>query len=130
MLSRIFFLIIKYMFEYSDAQLDRLQKLISISRLAPYLERANNDRRRAIKLYERNSHLSEAIYGILQGLEIVLRNSFQQTLTTSLRTDQWYNNIEWRYPQNEQVKSAKEEMRRLNKAVESDRIVAQLSFGF
>ncbi len=43
----------------------------------------------AIRLYERNTELSEALYGVVQGFEVTLRNAVHNILGASLGTT-WY----------------------------------------
>jgi hypothetical protein len=40
------------------------------------------DIERAIRVYEQNTLLAESLYGVLQGLEIALRNTIHAQLTT------------------------------------------------
>jgi hypothetical protein len=118
------------MFDYSDTQLDALRRLLSEPRLQPYLEQTSQDGRRAIKLYERNSDLSEALYGLLQGLEIAMRNSFHETLSDGFKTSEWYDMLILKHTQSKQLQTAKRALRNERKPLESGRIVAELSFGF
>jgi len=62
-------------FDYTPTNLAELEVLLSSDRLQPYRKSVGGDSERAIQLYEQNTLLAESLYGILQGLEIALRNS-------------------------------------------------------
>ena len=51
---------------------------------------ATGDLSRALELYEYNVQLSEAMYGLLHGLEIAVRNAEHHALTASFGTPYWY----------------------------------------
>ena len=118
------------MFDYSEAQLKNIEHFLSSQRLTPYLLLADNDKRKAIRLYERNTDLSEALYGILQGLEIALRNSIHHTMSANTGREDWFDAIAFAYPQTEQLSSAKKALTQQSKPLETGRIIAELSFGF
>ncbi len=117
-------------FLYSAPQLDALENALSAERLQPYLSLAKHDRRRAIRLYERNTALSQSLYGVLQGLEITLRNSFHSTLSAKLCTSAWYNSWPLAAPQADQLRRAGVSLLREGKPLDPGRIVAELPFGF
>lgn len=52
-----------------------LERTISRVRLKKYLEMADGNLDAAISIYEQNIKISEAMYPVLQGLEICLRNT-------------------------------------------------------
>jgi hypothetical protein len=81
-------------FEYTDRVLRNLAKGISAERLAPYYVQARKDLWVAIRLYERNTRLSEALYGVVQGLEILLRNAIHTKLTERLGREDWYETLQ------------------------------------
>lgn len=118
------------MFNCTESQLDSLQRLISLPRLTPYLNLAAGDRRKAIKLYERNSDLSESLWGVLQGLEIALRNSIHESMINASGVTDWHDCINLHPRQISQLDAAREELNRRSVPMESSRLVAQLSFGF
>jgi len=62
-------------FVYRPDELASLERFLSLERLGPYLALASDNMRQAIHLYERNTFLSEALYGLLQGLEVPVRNA-------------------------------------------------------
>jgi Abi-like protein len=117
-------------FAYTPEELERLKQSLSEERLGPYLALAGSDLREAIRLYERNTSLSEALYGLLQGLEVPLRNAMHHALSVGLSREDWYDSIVWRVAQQEQVDNAKESLRAKAKPVTPGRMVAELTFGF
>jgi hypothetical protein len=68
-------------FSYDPACLETLVKYISLDRLAAYFVMTKRNSERAIRLYERNTELSEALYGVVQGLEVTLRNAVHNALS-------------------------------------------------
>jgi hypothetical protein len=117
-------------FAYTPEELERLKQSLSEERLGPSLALAGSDLREAIRLYERNTSLSEALYGLLQGLEVPLRNAMHHALSVGLSREDWYDSIVWRVAQQEQVDNAKESLRAKAKPVTPGRMVAELTFGF
>ncbi len=117
-------------FLYSVAQLDALERNLSSERLHPYLILAKSDRARAIRLYERNTALSQSLYGVLQGLEVTVRNAFHSTLGKSLNDPTWYDSWQLAAPQRDHLNRAKGSLSREGKSLAPGRIVAELSFGF
>ncbi len=49
-----------------------------------------NDLALALDLYEKNVAVSEALFGLLHGLEVAVRNSLHHTLSTDLGIADWY----------------------------------------
>jgi hypothetical protein len=117
-------------FTYSVAELDSIRQSLSQERLGPYLNLAANNLRQAIQLYERNTSLSEALYGLLQGLEVSLRNSMDSVLAQGLAREDWYDSIVWQMAQQEQIDSAKVSLQKKAKPVQPGRMVAELTLGF
>lgn len=77
---------------WPEELLDDLEASFSPERLDTYLAVAQGDRERALKLYTRNTELSAAFYGPLQGLEVALRNALHRELTR-LYGAAWYDNL-------------------------------------
>lgn len=77
-------------FQYDNKNLLTIEKYISPERLAAYVAYARGDKWVAIRLYERNTEVSEAIYGVIQALEITLRNAIHYTLSGQLGGPEWY----------------------------------------
>lgn len=101
--------------------------LLSKERLSSYSKATLEE---TIKNYERNTILSEAIYGLLQGVEIALRNSIHNVLTAGLSRSDWYNYFSWQKPELDALDQAKDKLVRRRKAVAPGAIVAELPFGF
>ena len=74
---------------WTEDLLDDLEASFSPDRLSTYLTAAGGERERALQLYTRNTQLSAAFYGPLQGLEIALRNALHRQLTR-LYGAAWY----------------------------------------
>jgi hypothetical protein len=80
-------------FVYSTEAVNKLEQGISAERLAAYIATAKGDRNRAISLYEFNIRASEGLYGILQALEVSLRNSIHNVMTSDMGCANWYDFI-------------------------------------
>jgi hypothetical protein len=118
------------LFAYTNEQLDSLIATLSTDRLTPYLNAAGGDRLYAVRLYEWNTSLSESLYGVLQGLEVALRNSFHRVLATAFVRDDWYDVCGLEYDQQEDVRKAKGRIVRDGKVVVPCKVIAELTFGF
>ncbi len=110
--------------------MEKVKEALSEERLGPYLTLVGGDLHEAIRLYEQNTSLSEALYGLLQGLEIVLRNSMHRALSVGLAREDWYDSITWRVAQQEQIDNAKDGLQKKAKPITPGRMVAELTFGF
>jgi hypothetical protein len=117
-------------FDYSTTNLAELEVRLSSDRLQPYRKSVGGDSERAIRLYEQNTLLAESLYGILQGLEIALRNSIHVQLSVSFARPDWWNAVQLKPEQATMLRSAEESLQRAGKPLEASRIVAELSFGF
>jgi hypothetical protein len=117
-------------FGYSQEEMDRIEQSLSHERLGPYLSLAGGDLRRAIGLYERTTSLSEALYGLLQGLEVTLRNAMHRELSDGIGREDWYDAIKWQLAQQEQIASAKDSLSKKGKQITPGKMVAELTFGF
>lgn len=88
----------------------------------------------ALQLYQLNTKLSEALYGLLQSLEVILRNAFHEQLSVALSTT-WYDTQYGsrsllRPKEAESVRHAKDRILGLNNSIVPGQVVASLSFGF
>jgi hypothetical protein len=117
-------------FTYSAKELESIRLSLSEERLGPYLALSSNDLREALRLYERNTALSEALYGLLQGLEVTLRNAMHRALWRGLSREDWYDAVAWQRAQQEQIANAKDSLQKKGKSVTPGRMVAELTFGF
>lgn len=117
-------------FDYTPTNLAELEIRLSSDRLQPYQKSVGGDNERAIRLYEQNTLLAESLYGILQGLEIALRNSIHVQLSAGFGRPDWWNVVQLKPEQAMMLRSAEESLQRAGKPLEASRIVAELSFGF
>jgi Abi-like protein len=117
-------------FSYSDDVFLSLERGFSPERLQPYVNIKGTNLSEALELYAWNSQISAAFYVPLQGLEILLRNTFHNALVQSKGSD-WFDVPELlKAFEKEEVAKAAERLAKEKKPRESHRIVAELSFGF
>jgi hypothetical protein len=117
-------------FQYTDDQISAIEKALSPERLAGYIKIAQGDKRQAIRLYERNTSLSEALYGVIQGLEIALRNALDRALTKDFGRPDWYDHIGLEQKELESIQKAKANITTWGKTITPSRIIAELTLGF
>jgi hypothetical protein len=117
-------------FEYTPENLTALERTLSPARLSPYLAATGNHPENAIRLYEQNTLLSESLYGVLQGLEIALRNSVHERLSSVTGSETWWARLPLAPDQLAMLQKAEDALRREGKPLDAGRIVAELSFGF
>ena len=117
-------------FDYSEKNIIRLERAISAERLKPYLVRARGDIWIALQLYIRNQQLSEALYGVVQGYEVFLRNATDNALKKGFGSDNWWELASLRERERDDIEDAKKSI--AGRAVEATpgRIVAELNLGF
>ena len=117
---------------------ERMQKLLSVvsqDRIMPYykaIHRTTDQIERlksAFKLYERNTSYSEALYPILQGFEISLRNRVHDRLTKDHGAN-WYDNIELLPLERDKIAQARKELGDKIQDDSPSRMVGELSFAF
>jgi hypothetical protein len=116
-------------FEYTDEAVKAIEKSLSPERLAKYISAAQGNKKRAIQLYERNTALSEALYGVIQGLEIALRNALHNTLRKELGLDDWYDYAGLEEKEIESVQKAKDSLTNWGKTATPGRVIAELTLG-
>ena len=117
-------------FEYSTENLQRLELSLSRDRLKPYVAAAQGDIRHAMALYEWNTVLSEAFYGLLQGLEVALRNSMHRVLAEHFGRPEWYAVMPLYLDQKKAYLKAVEKLHRDKKDFTPNRMIPELTFGF
>ena len=117
-------------FPYDAANVTALELAISAERLHPYIIRAGGSRVNAILLYERNIALSEALYGVIQGIEIALRNVLHRQLSSSPYGAMWFDTAPLGSTQAARVIEAKAKLFRDGCGLTPGALVAELSFGF
>jgi hypothetical protein len=117
-------------FIYDAVNLAKLERSISTERLGPYLELAENNRPYAIALYEWNTRVSEALYSIIQGLEVTLRNAIHEVLSEAYGRSDWYEVSPLLEEQRRQIQQAKGRVISDGRDLTPGRVVAELMFGF
>jgi len=118
------------LFRYDNAFIAVFEKCLSSDRLASYYAIAKGDRLLGIQLHERNTELSEALYGVIQGLEVTLRNAVHNIMITKLGTPTWYDIFEWEESERNAIQEAKAKISLKSLPLTPGRIVSELTFGF
>lgn len=116
-------------FTYSAENIEVLVKYLSNERLAAYFTMAKRSPEGAIRLYERNTELSEALYGVVQGFEVTLRNAVHNVLT-AVHGATWYETFSFLDSEQNAVVEAKAQIEQRLEKITSGRVVAELTFGF
>lgn len=65
------------------------QKLLSVPRLAPYLQASSGNQQKALALYLDNLRLAQSFYTPLSLLEVALRNSLHEVLERHFNSANW-----------------------------------------
>lgn len=117
-------------FQYDDATLVTFDKYLSIERLAAYVDYARGNKWVAIRLYERNTEISEALYGVIQAVEVSLRNAIHNILSEHLGGGEWYENFTLEETERNAVEEAKKSVLNRPAILTPGRIVAELTFAF
>jgi hypothetical protein len=74
--------------------------------------------------------MSEALYGLLQGLEITLRNSIHRVLSDAFGRGDWYEVMPLYIDQRNAIIDAKKKLTGNSKSLHPHRMIAELTFGF
>jgi hypothetical protein len=110
-----------------------VRRALSEPRLAPYLVAAGGDAARALDLYDWNSAMAAAAFGVLEVVEIAARNAFNDALSST------YGSAWWRPDNPPKILHGKcrdraiEAMARLERAgapLSTGKFVSEMSFGF
>jgi hypothetical protein len=112
-------------FTYDPASIETLIKYISLDRLAAYFAMGKTVPERAIHLHERNTELSEAMYGVLQGFEITLRNAVHNSLSAA-HGDEWYEKVSLLESEYNSLHEAKHNIEQRIESITPGRVVAEL----
>jgi len=115
---------------YTDANLATFERYLSSERLAAYVLYARGDKNTAMRLYERNTELSEALYGVLQGLEVTLRNAIHELMIRKTGRPNWFDSFPFQGSEQAEINQAKAKIAERAVVVTPGRIVAELKFGF
>jgi hypothetical protein len=117
-------------FEYTPANLSEIETTLSADRLRPYRTSVGGNTELAIRLYEQNTLLAESLYGVLQGLEVSLRNKIHAQLTVGYGQAEWWDVVKLEPEQGAMLRKAKDILTKEGKPLDAGRVVAELSFGF
>ena len=98
--------------------------------MQPYLLLADDDRRVALKLYEWNTGLSESFYGLLQGLEVALRNAMHSVMCNAYGRLDWYEACPLSEAHKDTIRKAKQRILGDKKLLVPGKVVSELTFGF
>lgn len=112
--------------------LRELLRVFSPGRMQPYVAASGGDLRVAFRLYAWNVAVSAAFSGPLHCLEVVLRNAMHVELAARLGREDWWSHpsIRLHTVAKDSIADARAKIRRRNKEVTADRIVAELNLGF
>jgi hypothetical protein len=122
-------------FTYSADDLNALLLYLSPERLAMYMKAVQyakdlTDRtRKALKRYEYNTQLSQALYPVIQGFEVTLRNAIHNRLSVDHGVE-WLDTFQMLESERASVNEARETIRKKPQIVTQDRVVAELNLGF
>src|SRR5665213_2118050 len=111
---------------------------MSRARLARYMTAAAGNTELALHLYEKNLALSEALFGLLHGLEIAVRNSIHHVLSTDIGRQDWYRDghplpfpavqrLSFTGPMNGMITDARSNA---GGGAPVGKVIAELTFGF
>ncbi len=84
----------------------------------------------AFHLYVRNSDLSASLYGVVQALEVGLRNRVHTKMSEALGTEEWWDQLPLHNGEMEDIHAAKENISLRMNGMRPGHIVAELNFGF
>lgn len=110
-----------------------LEKHFSSARLGRYRASCDGDEARAAKAYGNNILLAEAMMPMLSILEIALRNGIDRRLSARYQRADWWETwtgdpaFAW---QSREVGNVKNKLQRRTELVTTDKIIAELAFGF
>ncbi|MGI4735875.1 MAG: Abi family protein [Janthinobacterium lividum] len=110
------------------------ERLFSTGRLARFYQAARQDTTEASALYAANIQLSESLYPCLAVAEVALRNALHRQLSYLCRSPDWYRLL----PAYDRVLAdlqpeldkAQKYIRARRETLSTDKIVAELTFGF
>ena len=108
---------------------ETLEQLLSNKRLETYYKQFEGNKNKAIEYYQLNIKVSESFYPLLANLEVVLRNLIHKSFSVRFGSDFWFDNIIFK-ELSEQVNIAKSKIIKNKQMLTSDKIVAELTFGF
>jgi hypothetical protein len=117
-------------FQLTVEKCEILRRKISAERLSPYLVQTAGDLELALRLYAWNTSISESLYGIMQGFEVVLRNSSHSKLSVGFANERWWDVASLRDSERDDILDAESNLRRRGVTITAGRIVAELNLAF
>jgi hypothetical protein len=117
-------------FQYSEKDIQWLQLCLSPERLNPYYAKARGNDWVAFHLYVRNSELSASLYGVVQAVEVGLRNRVHSKMIEDLGTTEWWDRMPLHDGEMNDIAEAKGNISSRIGELRPGRIVAELGFGF
>ncbi len=114
----------------TDDRINNIERRLSLERLGPYLDEAAGNPSHALRLHAWNTSLSEALYGLLQGFEIALRNAFHELLTEAKAQATWYDEIALSSTDARTLQKAQARLAADGKPITPGSIIATLTLGF
>ena len=118
------------MFQYSAENKQKITNSLSGERLSTYLKAENNDLENALELYLKNIEYSAVFFLPIQGLEVTLRNSLNNTISDFDNKEDWFDNIPINYGAKKIIKNAKKSVKKTQKNPKNSHLIAELPFGF
>ena len=123
---------------YSIEFLADLDRTLSRGRISRYLAATGGNLDDALQLYEKNVAVSEALFGILHGLEVAVRNSLHHALSDDIGVTDWYQNglglpfgtypqLSLTTPMRHMLEKAR---RNVGPGAPVGKLIAELTFGF
>ena len=123
---------------YTPEFIADLDRTISRARLARFMTAAGGNIELALHLYEKNLELSEALFGLLHGLEIAVRNSIHHVLSVDIGRQDWYRDghplpfpavhiLSFTRPMNSMITDARSNA---GTGAPVGKVIAELTFGF
>lgn len=118
-------------FKYDVNVIGKLERTLSKERLSPYLKQTKDNLEEALKLYTRNTLLSESFYPLIQGLEVCFRNCVHEHIKGEHELD-WLisGKLQFQYIQEEQISQSLDKIRPKDHHNQIPKLIAELSFGF
>jgi len=114
-----------------DQSFENLQQALSPKRLEAYRHRGGSDKLTVLN-YFWNAAVCEALFPMLQQLEVAFRNTLHQSIAGAWNDPLWLTNglsfIEIR--ERERLQEAKDSLIRQHSPITEDDLVGELSFGF
>jgi hypothetical protein len=115
---------------HSPHALIEIERAISRERLKRYLTATGNNLSSAVAVYEQNVAVSEAVFGLLHGLEVAIRNGMHEVLTVYCGTPRWFQSSAAALTAYGQDKVAAAIRDAGGQSASAGKVVAEFTFGF